>query len=142
MKSLSFIRSFKSLFYIRDSQSTDESLEELINQNSDGRNQLRTINQLRRSIVVPGTKQNVNSTEISSKDVITYLTSSSPDNSGEVLLAFVDDISMSKRNPAANPMNVDFEALMAILNSSSLIGVVIITRLAWTGFKKEELKST
>ncbi|MBL4568192.1 MAG: hypothetical protein JKY69_00445 [Flavobacteriaceae bacterium] len=130
------------MFYIRDSQSTDESLEELINQNSDGRNQLRTINQLRRSIVVPGTKQNVNSTEISSKDVITYLTSSSPDNSGEVLLAFVDDISMSKRNPAANPMNVDFEALMAILNSSSLIGVVIITRLAWTGFKKEELKST
>ncbi|MBL4605801.1 MAG: hypothetical protein JKY02_09140 [Flavobacteriaceae bacterium] len=142
MKSLSFIRSFKSLFYIRDSQSTDESLEELINQNLEGRNRLRTINQLRKSIVVLGTKQNVNSTEISSKDVITYLTSSSPDNSGEVLLAFVDDISMSKRNPAANPMNVDFEALMAILNSSSLNGVVIITRLAWTGFKKEELKST
>ena len=142
MKSLSFIRSFKSLFYIRDSQSTDESLEELINQNLEGRNRLRTINQLRKSIVVLGTKQNVNSTEISSRDVITYLTSSSPDNSGEVLLAFVDDISMSKRNPATNPMNVDFEALMAILNSSSLIGVVIITRLAWTGFKKEEIKST
>ncbi len=115
------------------------NLEELIETNKNGKNRTEILDCLRAEMLHIGTNIDMKGKVIDSKTKIDYLTSSYPQNTGFVLLTFLTESLLKERNNVAFSLYIDLNAIKTILDSSDLIGIVIISKTSWVHFPKDVL---
>jgi len=115
------------------------NLEKLIETNKNGMNRTEILGCLRTEMLHIGTNKDMKGKVIDSKTKIDYLTSSAPQNTGFVLLTFLTESLLKERNNDAFSLYIDLNAIKIILNSSDLIGIVIISKTSWVYFPREVL---
>jgi hypothetical protein len=129
---------FKNLF----TQDTVQTLNELIEKNSEkGIYRKQIIEKLKQEKLFVGVNQLIPNGIIDSNTKnIKCLTSTDPDNKGEVLLLFVNESNLRERNRQAIPVRVNIEGIKTIINNApGLIGLIIIGDSGWIYFPNEHL---
>jgi hypothetical protein len=122
-------------------RATEITLAELVEKNSNkGIYRQQILEKIKNESLIVATNRRVTELQIdhNSKN-IQCLTSTSPETTGTVLIAFVNESTMHNRNSNSFPFIIDLKGIKILIKDLDLSGLIVISASGWVFFRKEDL---